>query len=234
LGTFGKIDEEPFDLILTNPPYVTSGSSSIKNAIDSDDALKEYEKNHNGEAYYKANGRGTQSLAIEWIVNNLKQGGEALVVVPDNLLLQKNMLMFLKKNCIIMGIISLPVRTFYATPQKTYILIIHKKLDESEQKSNVFTYLVSEIGETRDSKRFLFEQNDLTEAANLFNLFKTGNILPNSKRCKLVSSENFLAMENWMVDRLWTEEEKRSLGIEEENEVITEDEFWQNMVEIKT
>ena len=30
LGTFGKVEEEPYDLILTNPPYVTSGSNSLR------------------------------------------------------------------------------------------------------------------------------------------------------------------------------------------------------------
>ena len=33
LGTFAEVTGEPFDLILTNPPYVTSGSQSLKQAI---------------------------------------------------------------------------------------------------------------------------------------------------------------------------------------------------------
>ncbi|MFY0080414.1 hypothetical protein ABTQ07_22405, partial [Acinetobacter baumannii] len=34
LGTFGLHEDEPYDLILTNPPYVTSGSASLKGAIE--------------------------------------------------------------------------------------------------------------------------------------------------------------------------------------------------------
>lgn len=231
LGTFGKIDDEPYDLILTNPPYVTSGSSSIKEALNRDPALTTYLlENGKQKSYYNANGRGTQALAIEWIIRNLKEGGSALIVVPDSLFLQKNMTEFIKKNCLVQGIISLPLRTFYTTAQKTYILIICKKYDYKEQETEVFTYLVSEIGETRDSKRFYMEQNDLVEAANLFNLFKTGNQLPISPRCKVLSYSDFDIMDHWLIDRLWTEEEKERLGILEEKETISEEDFW-GMVE---
>ena len=227
LGTFGKIDEKPFDLILTNPPYVTSGSSSIKAAISTDPNLIKYaEKNEGEKSYYQANGRGTQSLAIEWIIKNLKPGGETLVIVPDSLLLQENMINYMKDNCIIKGIMSLPLRTFYSTAQKTYILIMNKKNTNEVQTSDVFSFLVSEIGESRDSKRFVIEQNDLIEATNLYNLFKTGNEIPSSKRCKTIECEEFLELDNWMIDKLWTDEEKEALGIIEEQETITEEEFW--------
>ena len=36
LGTFGQVEtNERYDLILTNPPYVTSGTSSLRGAIES-------------------------------------------------------------------------------------------------------------------------------------------------------------------------------------------------------
>lgn len=227
LGTFGKIDDEPYDLILTNPPYVTSGSSSIKEALVTDIVLSDYTKRSEGrKPYYNANGRGTQSLAIEWIVKNLKAGGNALVVVPDSLLLQNTMIDYIKSNCIIQGIISLPLRTFYTTAQKTYILIISKKTKKETQSSDVFTYLVSEIGETRDSKRFEIQQNDLLEATTLYNLFKTNNPLPDSSRCKVIGFEEFDNFDNWLIDKLWTDDEKAILGISDEKETITEEEFW--------
>jgi len=227
LGTFGKIDDEPYDLILTNPPYVTSGSSSIKEALATDAVLTKYKNQSVGqEAYYSANGRGTQSLAIEWIIKNLKSGGMALVVVPDSLFLQGNMIDYIKASCIIEGIISLPVRTFYTTAQKTYILIIKKKDGVQVQDSDIFTFLVSEIGETRDSKRFPLDQNDLIEATSLFNLFKTNNPLPKSKRCKTISFEEFDKMSHWLIDKLWSDSEKEQLGISEEKESITEEDFW--------
>ncbi len=163
LGTFGRIEEDPLDLILTNPPYVTSGSSSLKQALD-EEGLSEH---------YTANGRGTESLAIEWVVRHLKPNGNALIIVPDGLLTQKNIITFIKRECIIRGIVSLPIRAFYATPKKTYILLLSRKDKAQEPQSDpIFIYLISEIGETRDAKRFKIAQNDLDEATVLYNQFK--------------------------------------------------------------
>lgn len=227
LGTFGKIDDEPYDLILTNPPYVTSGSSSIKEALATDINLSRYQNQSEGKKpYYSANGRGTQSLAIEWIIKNLKEGGLALVVVPDSLLLQESMINYIKSSCVVEGIISLPVRTFYTTAQKTYILIIKKKNKPQSQETSVFTYLVSEIGESRDSKRFPIEQNDLNEATTLFNLFKANVEINKSQRCKIIPYDEFDNMSHWLIDKLWSDSEKEQLGIFEEKESITEEDFW--------
>lgn len=227
LGTFEKVDEEPFDLILTNPPYVTSGSSSLKDAIQKNEDSKL-------SSFYTAQGRGTESLAIEWIIKKLKPGGQALVIVPDGLLNQKVMINFIKKECIVEGIISLPVRTFYATPKKTYILIIKKKYNNNEeQEKPVFMYLVSEIGETRDARRFPIERNDLDEAVNLFTLHQANLTVTDSPRCKVVSFEEFNNYNHWMVDRFWSEEEKKTLGILEEREELSEKEFYSLIKEIR-
>ena len=216
LGTFGLIKEQLFDLIITNPPYVTTGSSTLKENINSDEELKKF---------YNANGRGTEALAITWIIKKLKEGGQALVIVPDGLLMQENMLSFILNNCIIQGIISLPVRTFYTTNKKTYILIIKKKEDRSEQIMPVFTYLVSEIGETRDANRFFINDNDLIEATSFFTLFKSGCSIPESKRCKIVDFVDLKNMRHWLVDRLWTDEEKKSIGIWDETSDLNEEDF---------
>ncbi|MBM5781893.1 MAG: N-6 DNA methylase [Pelagibacterales bacterium] len=219
LGTLGLNNEEKFDLILTNPPYITSGSASIKKQIELE----------NLSGCYAAGGRGIESLSIEWIINNLKEGGEALVIVPDGLLNQKTMIDFLFKKCNILGIVSLPVRTFYSTPKKTYILIFRKKFEnELIQTTPVFTYLVSEIGESRDSKRFPIKENDLDELLSFYNQFKgsPSTFKSLSKRCKIYNIEEIKQKPNLMVDRFWTEDEKKELGIEDETVEMTEDEFF--------
>lgn len=210
LGTFGKVGVEPFDLIVTNPPYVTSGSSSLKKAIE-DQGLSEH---------YTFGGRGTEALALEWIVNHLKEKGQAQIIVPDGLLNQATILTHLKANCIIEGVVSLPIRTFYSTPKKTYILALRKKEDVSKkQNTPVFTYVVSEIGETRDAKRWPTpEKNDLEELVPLFNQFKGAKSYfeSNSIRCKIIDYRDFSKQSNWMVDRWWTQEERVLLGIDSE------------------
>ena len=212
LGTFQLDDESRHDLILTNPPYVTRGSGSLKNAIQEEGIADRY----------SAPGRGTESLALQWIVRSLKAGGTALVIIPDGLLNQKPMLKFVKERCIVKAIVSLPVRTFYATPKKTYIMAVSRKHEgEGEQTDSIFAYLVLETGETRDANRWEIPENDLNEAVGLFNQFKGS---PNtfqspSPRCKVVPWEEFDAYEHWMVDRvLWNEDELRTLGATEQLE----------------
>lgn len=218
LGTFAITDQEPFDLILTNPPYVTSGVGSIRRAID-DEGLS---------PYYTCQGRGTEALSIEWIIKNLALKGHAIVVVPDGLLIQKPVLEYIARNCLIQGLISLPSRTFYSTAKKTYILSISKKASAKEHQTQpVFTYLVSEIGESRDSYRFPIKKNDLNEAKILYRQFisSPSEFETASARCKIIPFNDFETSTNWMIDRNWTSEEKQNLGISEAASEISEEDF---------
>jgi len=219
LGTFKEVNVDPFDLIITNPPYVTSGSSALKREIEQAGLAD----------YYTWGGRGTESLALEWIIKHLKNLGQALIVVPDGLLNQTPMLNHLKTHCFVEGVVSLPIRTFYATPKKTYILALIRKSDISEEQVHpVFTYLVSEIGETKDANRWTTEQkNDLIEMAAMFKQFKSNPEFFKSTvdRCKIVPYATFSQETNWMVDRWWSREERVAMGVDEEISEITHDEF---------
>lgn len=220
LGTLRDPIENEYDLILTNPPYVTSGSSNLKEEISKDSELKKY---------YKINAIGVEGLFMEWIIRALKPNGKAFVVVPDGIFNRqndKNLREFIKQECFIDGIISLPLNTFFTTNKKTYILCITKKNNKADiQKDPVFTYLVSEIGESRDIYRFDIEQNDLNEATTLYNFFK-GNkssfeSFNKDPRCKIFPIEKFEADTYWTIDRWWSREEKIALGIEEEDKAVS-------------
>jgi len=67
------------------------------------------------------------------------------VVVPDGIFNRQNdktLRQFVLDECIIDGIISLPLKTFFTTQKKTYILCITKKNNETEKQTTpVFTYL---------------------------------------------------------------------------------------------
>jgi type I restriction-modification system DNA methylase subunit len=222
---FEKNENKP-DLIITNPPYITSGVTTIRKEIE-EDGLTDY---------YKNSGKGMEGLCLKWIIKNLKRKGQAFIVLPDNIFnvfANKFLRDEIKKNCYINCIISLPAKTFFNTPKKTYILGITKKdCDEDEcenlkQDFPVFTYLVSNIGETLDVNRFEIPENDLDNAKNLFNQFKGS---PNSfqtddPRCKLQPIEKFENEKYWIIDKWWSKEEKIKLGVEEEDESLTLDEF---------
>lgn len=229
LGTLARPVENAYDLILTNPPYVMSGSSNLKDEIAKQDELKRY---------FSINAMGIEGLFMEWIVRALKPGGKAFVVVPDGIMNRSNdkrLRDFILDECDIDAIISLPINTFFTTNKKTYILAITKKVPvlrdgievKERQTSRVFTYLCSEIGETRDMYRFDMEQNDLAEAAGLFNMFKGAKdyFKTADRRCKVVDIDAFYTGAHWSVERWWTREERIELGIEEEAENVTPEEM---------
>lgn len=218
LGTFSLVDEEPYDLILTNPPYVTSGSGALRKSIE-DSGLSDF---------YAEAGRGTESLAIEWIVSKLKPGGKSFVVVPDGLMNQHKVLDRIKERCIVDSIAALPSRTFFSTPKKTYILEITRKTDSQQvQKDPVLFYLVSEVGESRDARRIPIPQNDLLtlEQAHKYFMVDKTNYIPTDSRAKVVSWDDFNALPQWLIERQWSIDERRQLNLEEERSEIDEEGF---------
>lgn len=224
LGTLAesfKTEEEKPDLILTNPPYITSGVTTIRKQIE-EEGLSDF---------YANSGKGVEGLSLKWIISNLKRGGTAFVILPDsifNVFANQSLREELLNECIINSIISLPVKTFFNTPKKTYILSITKKHDRAQQQETpVFTYLVSDIGETLDINRFGIEDNDLDKAKNLFNQFKgsPNNFITDDPRCKLQPIQRFQQEKYWIIDKWWTKEERIDLQVIEAEEIVTIDEF---------
>ncbi len=229
LGTLAKPIAEEYDLILTNPPYVMSGSSNLKEEISKDDTLKKY---------FSISAMGIEGLFMEWIVRALKLGKKAFIVVPDGIMNRSNdkkLRDFILEQCNIDAVISLPLNTFFTTNKKTYILALTKKVAVNvggvatlpKQTTPVFTYLCSEIGETRDVYRFDIDQNDLEIASDLFNMFKgaKAKFKTDDKRCKIVDIESFYNGTHWSVDRWWTREEKIALGIEDNIETVSLEDY---------
>ncbi|MDR0603194.1 MAG: N-6 DNA methylase [Bacteroidales bacterium] len=220
LGTLATKEEAKYDLILSNPPYVTNGISNIKEEI----------KRKGLSDYYNVNSIGLEGLFMEWIIKALKPNGKAFIVVPDGIFYRnsdKNLRQFIIDECFIDALISLPLNTFFSTNKKTYILCLTKKIEKKEtQQTPIFTYLVSEIGESRDVYRFNIEQDDLSEAVNLFSFFKGNKLnfdkINSDKRCKVFPFSKFVETieQSWTVDKWWTEEEKIEIGISEKKEKI--------------
>ena len=223
LGTLSEPVKDKYDIILTNPPYVTSGSSNLKDEINKDEAVL--------KPHYKISGIGVEGLFMEWIIRALKPGGKAFIVVPDGLFNRqndKNLRQFILNECIVDSIISLPLKTFFTTQKKTYILCITKK-DGGFEKQNdpVFTYLVSEIGESRDNYRFPIVEDDLSEAVSCYNQFKNAKrtYKSNDLRCKIQPFEKLVSENNWNIERWWQKDEEIALGITEEDKTIKIEDF---------
>ena len=222
--TFEDNKDKP-DLILTNPPYITNGVATIRKQIE-DEGL--------GDFYSKC-GQGVQGLGLKWIISNLQENGSAFIILPDstfNLSNNKVLRDEIKNQCFINCIISLPIKTFFNTPKKTYILGITKKEDNKTQDFPVFTYLVSSIGESLNINRFEIEDNDLDTAKNLFNQYKGSpkTYRTDDPRCKIQNFSKFETENYWNIDKWWSKDEKIELGIIEEEEVVTVEEFKERII----
>ena len=234
LSDVSDIEEDKYDLIITNPPYVTSWSSILKEEIG---------KDQDKQDFYKINWMWVEWLAIEWIVNKLKKWWKAFVVVPDgifNRLNDNKLRKFILDECFLNWITSLPINTFFTTLKKTYILAITKKDNKQQKQTNpVFTYLVSDIWETLDVYRFNTWKSDLEKAKDLFKMFDGNEKIfekhNNDPRCKIWQIDEFInnINNNWTVDRWWTKEEKIELLMEEQEETLNLEEFLQKVRDTK-
>ena len=224
LGTFGHItdtDTDRYDLIFSNPPYVTSGSGIIK------EELRETPRTADR---YPIGGLGLESIALEWIVQNLRSSGRAFVIVPDGILGRtggKKLRDYVLRECYLDAIVSLPIRTFFANAEHTYIMAFTKKNSpEDVQAEPVFTYLVSNIGEQLTSvKRTKIDENDLPEMERQFRAFAANRssasvrqALEEDHRCRVRDIDDFKGP-HWVIDRWWTRKEKVEMGAVEDTDV---------------
>lgn len=233
LANVSDKEEEKFDLIITNPPYVTSWSSILKDEIKESTDLQDF---------YRVNWTWVESLSLEWVINKLKKWWKWFIILPEWILRREFDLKIRKlvlDDCYINWIISLPSKTFFTTPQKTYILAITKKdKKEDKQIKPVFTYLVTDIWETLDVNRFDTGKSDLEKAKNLFRMFEWNEsyFTTDDKRFKVQSISKFEEEinNNWLVDKWWTVEEKNELWISEENELVYLDDFKKDVEDLNS
>ncbi len=231
LGTLEHLDFEKYDLILANPPYYQNAdiSKASKNV--------KYKINDKDEKAYTANGGGIEALFTEWIVKSLKKGGNANIILPDGIFTNignDKLKLLIKEKCFIESIISLPINAFFNTNKKTYILTLRKRNENETEKQDfpVYCYLCSSIGESLDSYRFDIPDNDLHNAVENYNIYRTLKtnekvleIVQSDKRCKLLDISFFNENEQWTIERFWSEEEKIELGIEQEKKIVSLEEF---------
>lgn len=138
---------------------------------------------------------------------------------------------YIRKKCFVDAVVSLPDMTFYNTPISTYILCITRKqvpaenTEPAEQSEPVLAYLVREVGETRDARRFPCK-SDLPDLVRQFRAFYADKpyFAPRNLNCKLIPIEKLRPADRWDVDRFWTDEERLSLGLRE-SQAITVREF---------
>lgn len=213
LGSLELMFDNEIQMIITNPPYVVSGSADISKIVNSDNKRKQY---------YGRKYSGVEGLFIQFIIQALSKQGDAWVLLPESFFLRttdRELRNWILRNCKLdfMGI--LPERTFYNTPKRVIITHLKKRVKELDassvikglKKEKTMVYTVSEIGETRDAKRFPCESN-LEEMTCLYKQFKA-NVDIDKERAVVVSSDNLYNKKSLNVRQFYDTEIALKLGL---------------------
>lgn len=147
-----SIMAEDVDYILTNVPY-GKGDYAINNPNSNDAFLK------------SNNNKRLELNFVIKVIEMLKVGGRASIIVPEGLLEAPTLATFreyLFKQCKITTIISLPKFAFAPyTKWKTYVIFIEKRIsplksieDVFAKNENIWAYIVDNDGYANSDKRF--------------------------------------------------------------------------------
>ncbi|WP_187477935.1 N-6 DNA methylase [Amniculibacterium sp. G2-70] len=233
IGSLENRNENEFDLIMSNPPYVSKGLALYKKYIKDNGLLN---------SYYNISSVGKEGLFIQKIIRELKPNNrsKAFIVLPNGFFYRpadNDLKKYLIENCYIDCIISLPEKTFYATNKKTYILGITKKEDKQlKQSHKVLCGLVQSIGEELSKDRIPIKENDLIPFVSNYKQFSADkdNYKPLSKTIKAIDFINFENNFNWLIENYWSKEEKIEIGIEDSDRNINDEDLFDNIEYFKS
>lgn len=118
---------KPADLILTNPPFGPAGGKPTRDDLTVTAAVSSY-----------------QLPFVEHCIRNLKSGGRAAVVVPDNVLFEdgrgRELRRLLMDRCDLHTILRLPTGIFYAQGVKTNVIFFRKGPQTADNTKAVWVY----------------------------------------------------------------------------------------------
>ena len=156
IETQKHIELGTFDCILTNPPF------GAKIPVVGNDLLRQYElgfywtNNKDDKWYLSKNLRDKQppqTLFIERIIQLLKDGGRAGIVLPEGIFgnpSDRYIWEFIRKYTSIIGIVSLSQETFQpSTHTKTSIVFLEKK---TKYREKIFMAIANAIGHNKNGK----------------------------------------------------------------------------------
>ncbi len=178
LQTNENIELGSFDLILTNPPF------GAKIPVIGEKLLRQYELGYywkNGQDWHQTNKlrekQPPQILFIERIIQLLKDGGKAAMILPEGIFgnpSDRYIWEYIRKYASILGIISLSQETFQpSTHTKTSIVFIEKK---KQNRSKVFMAIANAIGHDKNGKE-------------IFKIDKDGSHIYDKKGQKILDDE---------------------------------------------
>jgi len=188
-----------FDLILTNPPF------GAKIPVIGNDLLRQYELGHiwskQKEEWFLTtqlrDKQPPQILFIERIIQLLKDGGRAGIVLPEGVFgnpSDRYIWEYIKKYASVIGVVSLSQETFQpSTHTKTSVVFLEKRL---QSRKDVFFAIAKSIGHNKNGKetykmnskgQYILDQNgkqiiddETPDIAKTFNQFLNENLTEES------------------------------------------------------
>ena len=141
------MDKELYDVVLTNPPF--------KGSIDKGDINENLELNT----------KKTELLFVNQVINILRRGGRAGVIVPDGVLFGSSKAhcacrKMLIEECELQGIVSMPSGVFKPYAGVSTAVIIFVKGGKTE---HVWFYDMEADGYSLDDKRTKIDDNDIPD-----------------------------------------------------------------------
>ena len=170
-----NIQLNSFDLILTNPPF------GAKIPVIGDELLRQYQL---GYHWKKISGKWQitnklrdkqppQILFIERIIQLLKEGGRAGIVLPEGIFgnpSDRYIWEYIKKEATILGIVSLSQETFQpSTHTKTSVVFLEKK---KQSRNTIFMGIAKAVGHDKNGKEIFKIDKD---GSHIYD--KNGNLI---------------------------------------------------------
>lgn len=197
------IKDGAFNLILTNPPFSMTYSSSNE---DEKRILKQHELTENEKS------AKSSILFLNRYLELLVDGGEMLIVLDDTVINGKtfeDVRNWILEKFILLGVHSLPFNAFFKAKAniKTSILHLRKKTSPEEQQSSVFMSISNNIGHDNSLRDTPF-RNNLTETLIAYLEWQRTGELKTMLRQNIDSSENLeCPQQYWLIpsNKLTTE-----------------------------
>jgi type I restriction enzyme M protein len=195
-----------FDMILANPPFGKKGGYTIVG----DDGKISTEKQEYERDEFWATTANKQLNFLQHIVSELKVGGTAAVVLPDNVLFEggagETIRRELLKRCNVHTLLRLPTGIFYAQGVKANVLFFERKAaSETPWTKDLWIY------DLRTNQHFTLKTNPLAnkDLDDFKAVYHPGAVAKRqvTERFKKFTYEEIVARDKANLDIFWLKDE---------------------------
>lgn len=186
ISSYGRWNDK-FDVILANPPFMTPKGG-----------IKAHDK-------FKIQAKKAEVLFCDYILEHLKPGGRAGIVVPEGIITNSSSNDFVDlrhwalKEMGLWAVVSLPAKIFEPySGSKTSILFIDR--NSAKARKEILLLKVENDGYSLNTNRTEIKENDLPEAEEILMRYKNGISLSDRQwkvKFNIVAKEDFEKLDGY-------------------------------------